>query len=368
MSVRNRIIQKRTELGLNQTELARRAGLTPPSISQYESGVRNPSYDAILKLSSALGVKAEYLISGVDSENKDEISLDPISEQLLKIIKNVDHSTKEKIINYSLSVTGQNQKIKIYTADPKQYAQYIYEQYFDKKLPVNVNKLAQKLDIKIIRGDLKDEADAMLLKKSHTIIIDLKLNHEARIKFAICTLIGHLILPWHTQEIYYCRKRGQSTLLTEDSEEMEAQSFTTNLITPPSELEKDLNFYGKNPASLKSIKKLADEKYEVSLTSLCHRLVEYKGDRFATVSSSNDKIAKVFSSDVPLKKEGTKLNRNSEAFKVSKVDSKEEVFLEGEHNASMWLDNVEDNEMIYESSVFNPKYDSVYTIITRLKK
>jgi transcriptional regulator with XRE-family HTH domain len=53
MSVKDRIIQLRKDLGLNQTELAKRAGLKPPAISQYESGVRNPSYDALLKLASA---------------------------------------------------------------------------------------------------------------------------------------------------------------------------------------------------------------------------------------------------------------------------------------------------------------------------
>lgn len=357
---------KRKELGLNQTELAKRAGLTPPSISQYESGARNPSYDAILKLANALGVKADYLISGVEVQS--ENSLDPMSKLLVKIAKNLTPSKKEEIIDYVLLSTGQNKYIEMYTTDPKQYARYIYEQYFDKTLPVDIFKLAEKMNIKIIRGELTEEADALLLKRNNTIILNNKLQHEARVKFAVSTLIGHLIMPWHTNEIYYYRRPGTSTLLTNNTEEMEANLFTTNLITPSEELEKDLSIYKTEHASLKKLKKLADEKYKVSLTSLCNRLVELYGDRFATITSKDHQITKVFSTNVPIKEKGSDLDTRNKAFELLKSQSETEEFKEGKGDASMWLNNALDNELIYESSVFNPTYNTVYTLITRLNK
>jgi transcriptional regulator with XRE-family HTH domain len=366
MSVKDRIIKKRKELGLNQTELAKRAGLKPPAISQYESGVRNPSYDAMLKLANALGVKVDYLISGIESEN--EYSLDPMSEILVKILQNLTISKKEEIIDYALLSTGQNKRLDILSTDPKQYAIYIYEHYFDKKLPIDVFNLVDKLNVKIIRGELNREAEALLLKRNNTIILDKELQHEARIKFAITTLIGHLIIPWHTEDIYYYRKAGKSTLLTESTEEMEASSFTTNLITPPEELEKDFSVYKTRNASLKELQELADKKYKVSLTSLCHRLVELYKDRFAVIVSSDYKITKPFSNDILIKDKDSDLDERSKAFELLKDQSEEIEFKEDKVHGRTWINDAQENEIIYESSVFNPMYKSVFTLITRINK
>ena len=71
MSVSERISKKREELNLSQTDLAKRAGLKPPAISQYESGLRSPSYEALIKLSNALGVTTDYLISGKEERLED---------------------------------------------------------------------------------------------------------------------------------------------------------------------------------------------------------------------------------------------------------------------------------------------------------
>jgi transcriptional regulator with XRE-family HTH domain len=366
MSVKDRIIKKRKELGLNQTELAKRAGLKPPAISQYESGARNPSYDAIIKLANALSVKVDYLVSGIESEN--DPSLDPFSEILVRILQNLSASKKEEVIEYALLAAGQNKRLDILSADPKQYARYIFEHYFDKKLPIDVFRLADKMDVKIIKGELNGEAEALLLKRNNTIILDKELQHEARVKFAIATLIGHLIIPWHTKEIYYYRKFGKSTLLTENTEEIEASSFTTNLITPPEELEKDLLKYKSINASLQELKELADEKYKVSLNVLCNRLVEQYKDRFAVIVSSNYKITKPFSSDILIKDKDSDLDVRSKAYELLKHQSEEEEFKEDKVPATTWIVNAKEHELVYESSVFNPKYKSVFTLITRINK
>ncbi|MCM3719436.1 helix-turn-helix domain-containing protein [Fictibacillus phosphorivorans] len=365
MDVKERIIQKRKELGLNQTELAKRAGLKPPAISQYESGVRNPSYEAMLKLSNALGVKVDYLISGIETD-KDYL-LDPMSEVLVKILSKLTVFKKEEIFNYILLTTGQKKHIEALSSDPKQYSKYIYEQYFEKKLPIDVFKLANKLDLKIIFGDINKEAEAILFKRNNTIILDSELKHNARIKFAVTTLIGHLIIPWHTDEIYYYRKKGKSTLLTDNTEEMEANSFTTNLITPPEELEKDLYVFKSKKASLTELKELAEGKYEVSLTSICNRLVEQYNDRFAVVfSDCNNKITKTFSNSIELKDIGSDIDKRSMASELLKRQSDVEEFKEDMVRATTWIENAHDNEYVYESSVFNPEYKSLLTLITRI--
>ena len=43
----------REKLGMTQTDLAHAAGLTPAAISQFESGIRRPSFQTIERLSDA---------------------------------------------------------------------------------------------------------------------------------------------------------------------------------------------------------------------------------------------------------------------------------------------------------------------------
>ncbi|HWO92963.1 MAG TPA: helix-turn-helix transcriptional regulator [Methylomirabilota bacterium] len=54
---------KRREKGLTQDELAKRAKLTKPYLSQLENGVRkNPSLPALKRIAKALGVPVTELL------------------------------------------------------------------------------------------------------------------------------------------------------------------------------------------------------------------------------------------------------------------------------------------------------------------
>lgn len=68
-----RIKQRREGLGLSQSDLANKIGLTSAAISLLEKGDRKPSYEMILKLSDVLGVTTDFLM-GRSNENKIEIS------------------------------------------------------------------------------------------------------------------------------------------------------------------------------------------------------------------------------------------------------------------------------------------------------
>ena len=366
MLLKNRLLRKRKELNITQTELAKRAGMTAPSISQYESGLRNPSYEAILKLANALGVSSDYLISGSTASNDN--SIDPIQKVILKITQNLSTSQKEEVVVSLLSSLGQQKNFDFYSTDPKQYANHIYKAEFNETFPINVSTLTEKFNVRVIKGDINEEADAILLKKSKVIIVDSNLELATRINFAITTLVGHLILPWHIKDIYYLRKPGTSTLLTDETEMIEATQFSTNLLTPPLELEKDLSIYREKNGNLEELKRLATEKYHVSLTNLCNRLVELHNDRFAIVTSNNAGITKSFSSSISVKEKGTLLDERSKAFELLKHSSKEEEFKGGLVEATAWINNAADKESVYESSVYNPKYNSVLTLITRTNR
>lgn len=62
VTIGERLKMARTMNGFSQRELASRAGVTATAISKYERGVIVPSSGVLLNLSTALGVRVEYLL------------------------------------------------------------------------------------------------------------------------------------------------------------------------------------------------------------------------------------------------------------------------------------------------------------------
>ncbi len=59
-----RILARRKEMGLSQEELAERAGITIQMLSTAERGAKGMRPINLLKLSEALNVSADYLLTG----------------------------------------------------------------------------------------------------------------------------------------------------------------------------------------------------------------------------------------------------------------------------------------------------------------
>ncbi|MCI8497400.1 MAG: helix-turn-helix transcriptional regulator [Clostridiales bacterium] len=76
-----RIISQRRELGLTQEKLAEMAELSPQSISTTELGKKALRADNLYKISQALGVSTDYLLTG----SSDQTSLSPIEKKLLDL-------------------------------------------------------------------------------------------------------------------------------------------------------------------------------------------------------------------------------------------------------------------------------------------
>lgn len=70
----NRIRELRTEYGLTQADLAKKVGVSKATITSYESDLRQPSYDVLIKLANIFKVsidsillnRAEYIIDVSD--------------------------------------------------------------------------------------------------------------------------------------------------------------------------------------------------------------------------------------------------------------------------------------------------------------
>lgn len=63
MPIGDRIKQRREELGLSKAELARRLGIKPPNISEYEGGTQRPDMDRLGSMAKVLETTVEWLIS-----------------------------------------------------------------------------------------------------------------------------------------------------------------------------------------------------------------------------------------------------------------------------------------------------------------
>lgn len=61
----------RLEKNLTQKQVADRIGLAISAVSSYESGMRYPSYEALIKLARIFHVSTDYLIGMTDTRNID---------------------------------------------------------------------------------------------------------------------------------------------------------------------------------------------------------------------------------------------------------------------------------------------------------
>lgn len=68
MNCSEKIKKYRTELGITQKELARRAHIATVSVQQYEAGVRNPKIETLCKIASGLDVPVNAIRSDSDLE------------------------------------------------------------------------------------------------------------------------------------------------------------------------------------------------------------------------------------------------------------------------------------------------------------
>lgn len=80
------IKQLRKERDITQADLAKAVGVTTSSIGMYETGVRNPSYDVIVKLAKYFNVSTDFLLGNTvnDIEELPDFEEEDTSE--LKIL------------------------------------------------------------------------------------------------------------------------------------------------------------------------------------------------------------------------------------------------------------------------------------------
>ena len=78
-----RLKNLRLEKSLTQKQIAERVGVAISAISSYESGLRYPTYDTLVKLANIYHVSSDYLIGISPKRNIDVEGLSPEAVTLI---------------------------------------------------------------------------------------------------------------------------------------------------------------------------------------------------------------------------------------------------------------------------------------------
>lgn len=93
-----RLRELRKERGMTQGQVAQRVGVTASVVSAYESGIRQPSYGALIKLARLYGVSSDYLlgISGKrTADSQYTASLDGLPPSKIALVMQLIEALRE---------------------------------------------------------------------------------------------------------------------------------------------------------------------------------------------------------------------------------------------------------------------------------
>lgn len=85
-----RIYDQRKKLGMTQEQVAELAGVSPQLLSSAENGTRNISSDKLYRISKALNVSADYLMSGKTTRKDREILLNKLDDATPRQMRAMD--------------------------------------------------------------------------------------------------------------------------------------------------------------------------------------------------------------------------------------------------------------------------------------
>ncbi|MEQ8200691.1 MAG: helix-turn-helix domain-containing protein [Syntrophomonadaceae bacterium] len=357
MTVSKRIQKLRKERNMSQTMLAEKAGLKPPAISQYESGVRSPNFESLVKLSNALGVPSDYLLMGEDAVVREDVG-DSLCRLIAHIANMMAFDKREMLLEYAVMLLKAGTSILTlpYFTDARAYAQHIFTVMGRGRLPVDLEHLLEQLKVARLEAPLADCEGLLVKGKENMIIIDPERSGSQRQRFTIATLLGHLVIPWHTDTIY--RAREESSFSTEDSLEMEALQFAACLLMPREVLARDLS---AATVSLDSLHTLAAKKYDVSVFALANSLVDINPGKFAVIQSDGKEIVKTFQGTRPIREE---LDPRSLAAGFLKKPPKEKEIRTAKMEEGVWFQNGQPGAYVLEESIYNPQMGKILTLLT----
>lgn len=234
-----RIAARRQQLGWNQIQLAAAAGLTPSAISLFESGKRKPSFQALKKLSEALGVPADYLTDEGPQATNTDVS-DPRLKGLIDGFSLLDNTGRDKMLESALALltrlAGGTHQLEL-SSDPRQAARELLDQLGQHYPPVDPLLIVSLLGVSVRLAHLSQlDCGAILDRRIDPPVMLVarpkvepgKPLNTHRLRFSIAHLLAHHVLPHHRGLTYRCRSLMAGA--GDDPVEKEANEFAAELL------------------------------------------------------------------------------------------------------------------------------------------
>lgn len=124
MGFQERLKQARLDKGLTQEQLADLIGVAKSTLNGYEKGNREPDFFKIKMLIEVLGVDANYLLCVDESETTKKAPAqnagDALKDQLLHNYDQLNALGREKLVDYSDDLTGNEKYTQVIPAAQKE--------------------------------------------------------------------------------------------------------------------------------------------------------------------------------------------------------------------------------------------------------
>ncbi len=307
---------RRREIGLSQTELAERCGLTRGSIANIESGRQRPTLHTLSDIAGALEVDMLSLLSSPEGNAGDEeeaaggagfagglasgagaaagataglagagslavgvgtaIGLaSGAGAAAGAVLAGVaTRALIRRIRSSSSKDTGESSPIP--TEELEKKAGDLLQEAGMAQAPVPVDEVARYLGIQVDEADLGEECSGMLVREEDYAVIGVNVNHhEHRKRFTIAHEIAHFML--HGGEAYIDRPlhidlRAADSGSGTQQEETEANQFAAALLMPADQVRAAVAEQPFDPAQDDELPNLA-RRFKVSPQAMTTRLI-----------------------------------------------------------------------------------------------
>lgn len=82
-----RIQEARERKNMRQKDLASRLGIAPNTLSQYETGKREPDFETLKRIADALDTSTDYLLGREDTKKEPPAQSKEFSERDIRLVK-----------------------------------------------------------------------------------------------------------------------------------------------------------------------------------------------------------------------------------------------------------------------------------------
>lgn len=229
--------------------------------------------------------------------------------------------------------------------------------------PVPVEYICNQLNVEYIYGaDIDSEALIIKGDRRESPLIAVKTNeiYSSRVRFNVAHELGHLCIPSHLNETYYCTIEDLNNYQENKPAEKEANEFAAELLMPSQWI---IQTVKSQDINLQLIKDLADD-YETSLTATSIKVTVDCSDRIAVVYSSGCKVvwfkkSKAF--DLHLNTGGlSNLSLASGLMQPTALYPE----VKGTVPIGAWTYDIRNYDHLLEESLYMPYLNSVLTILT----